>query len=104
MQHHHHNTGDIYPLSDFNRKSAEHIKRLKKTGRAEVLTVNGKAAAVVLDPDTYDQLVQDAELSETLKTINQAKAEYEAGLSKSADEVLSELKAKLISCYPDANL
>ena len=47
-----HTTRDIYPVSDFNRKSAEHIKRLQETGRPEVLTVNGKAAVVMLDPAT----------------------------------------------------
>ena len=30
-----HTTRDIYPVSDFNRKSAEPIKRLQKTGRPE---------------------------------------------------------------------
>ena len=95
------NTSDIYPLSDFNRKSAEHIKRLKETGRPEVLTVNGKAAAVVIDPDTYDQLVHNANLSETLNTIKQAKAEHQAGLSQPMDQVFDELKTELKAKFPD---
>ena len=37
----------IYPVSDFSRKPAEHIKRLKETGLPEILTVNGKAEIVI---------------------------------------------------------
>ena len=40
---------DIHSLSDFQRSAKTHIARLKKTGRASVLTVNGKAAVVVAD-------------------------------------------------------
>ena len=32
----------INPVSDFSRKPAEHIKRLKETGKPEILTVNGE--------------------------------------------------------------
>ena len=39
----------INPVSDFSRKPAEHIKRLKETGKPEILTVNGKAELVIQD-------------------------------------------------------
>ncbi len=51
---------DIYSLTDFKQNAKEHLDRLRSTGRAEVLTVNGKAEAVVLTPDAYDQLVEMA--------------------------------------------
>jgi len=72
-----HTTRDIYPVSDFNRKSAEHIKRLQETGRPEVLTVNGKAAVVMLDPATYDKLTHDAQLAHRLEQIAEASAQFE---------------------------
>lgn len=103
MQPHNHLTSDIYPLSDFNRKSAEHLKRLKETGRPEVLTVNGKAAVVLVDPEIYDELTQAAELSRTLMQIARAKGEHEAGQSKPAAQVFDELKAELKDKYPDAH-
>ena len=37
----------IHPVSDFSRKPAEHIKRLKETGRPEILTVNDRAEIVI---------------------------------------------------------
>ena len=88
-------TGDIYSVSDFNRKPSEHIKRLQETKKPEVLTVNGKAAAVMVDPESYDQLVADKQMLSTLKTIMLANDEYEKGFSQSARKLLDELKTEL---------
>ena len=96
-----HSTSDIYPVSDFNRKPSEHIKRVQETKKPEVLTVNGKAAVVIIDPESYDKLIQNAELLDTLETIRKANAEHEAGLSKPIDQVFSELKAELKAQYPN---
>ncbi|MBC7819661.1 MAG: type II toxin-antitoxin system Phd/YefM family antitoxin, partial [Planctomycetaceae bacterium] len=42
-----HHAQDIYSLTDFKANAKEHLERLHSTGRPEVLTVNGKAEAVV---------------------------------------------------------
>jgi len=42
-------TTDIQSLTTFRRSSGDFIKHLKKSKRPMVLTVNGKAAAVVQD-------------------------------------------------------
>jgi prevent-host-death family protein len=47
---------DILPLTDFKRRTAEFIGRLKETGRPLVLTVNGKPEIVVLDACGYQAL------------------------------------------------
>ena len=97
-------TSDIYSVTDFNRKPAEHIKRVQETKNPEVLTVNGKAAVVMIDPDTYDQLTQDAELSRTLEQIALANAQHREDQSKPLDQAFGELKERLKAKYPDANL
>ena len=97
-------TSDIYPVSDFNRKPAEHIKRVQETKKPEVLTVNGKAAVVMVDPESYDKLAQDAELSRTLAQIARASAEHESGKSQPLHEAFAELKEELKAKYPDAEL
>ncbi|MEE8058765.1 MAG: type II toxin-antitoxin system Phd/YefM family antitoxin [Pseudomonadales bacterium] len=97
-------TSDIYPVSDFNRKPAEHIKRLQETQTPEILTVNGKAAVVMVDPESYDQLIQAADLSRTLEQIALAKSEYKNGQSQSLEQAFNDLKKRLKSKYPDANL
>lgn len=52
-----HHTQDTYSLTDFKQNAKEHLERLHATGRAEVLTVNGKAEAVVMAPAAYDRLL-----------------------------------------------
>jgi len=41
---------DTHTVTEFSRKPAEHIKRLSKSRRPEILTVNGKAAVVIKMP------------------------------------------------------
>ncbi len=99
-----HTTSAIYSVSDFNRKPAEHIKRLQETKKPEVLTVNGKAAVVMVDPVSYDRLAQDAELARTLAQIARANAEHKNGKSQSLHEAFAQLKEEMIAKYPDADL
>ena len=69
-----HHAQDTYSLTDFKQNAKEHLERLRATGRPEVLTVNGKAEAVVMTPETYDQLLEAA--------LNQAKAKIAVGLKQ----------------------
>jgi prevent-host-death family protein len=97
-------TTDIYPVSDFNRKPAEHIKRVRETRRPEVLTVNGKAAVVMMDPETYDKLTEQAELARSLDRIAQANAQFEQGDGRPITKVFDQLKQRLREKHPDADL
>jgi prevent-host-death family protein len=55
---------DIWSLTDFSRNTKLHLRRLKRTGRPELLTVNGKAEVVVQSAAAYQRLI---ELVEKLK-------------------------------------
>jgi hypothetical protein len=55
---------DIGSLTDFSRHTKAHLKRLKRTGRPELLTVNGKAEVVVQNAVAYERMI---ELLEKLK-------------------------------------
>lgn len=50
-------TKDIQPLTTFRRKSAALLSQIKKSKRPVVLTVNGKAAAVLQDAEAYQRLL-----------------------------------------------
>ncbi len=52
---------DIGSLTDFQRNTQAHLKRLKRTGRAELLTVNGKAVVVVQHASAYLRLIESLE-------------------------------------------
>lgn len=52
---------DIGSLTDFARNTKAHLKRLKRTGRAELLTVNGKAEVIVQSASAYQRLIETLE-------------------------------------------
>jgi prevent-host-death family protein len=52
---------DIVSLTDFTRNTKAHLKRLRQTGRAELLTVNGKAEVVVQSASAYERLIKALE-------------------------------------------
>jgi hypothetical protein len=49
---------DIGSLTDFARNTRAHLNRLKRTGRPELLTVNGKAEVVVQSATAYQRLIE----------------------------------------------
>lgn len=53
-------TKDIQSLTTFRRRSGDFLKQLKRSKRPVVLTVNGKAAAVVQDAESYQRLLDIA--------------------------------------------
>lgn len=80
---------DIHSLTTFKRDTTGMMKRMKKSGRPLVLTVNGKAEAVVMDPAAYQRL---AEHHDTVAGIRRGLAQAKKGLGRSVDEVLDEIE------------
>ncbi len=70
---------DIHSLTDFARHTREYAKRLKKTGRPAVLTVNGRAEFVVQDAASYQKLLDIAARAEESLKLDQAFEDVEAG-------------------------
>jgi hypothetical protein len=52
---------DIGSLTDFARNTKAHLQRLRRTGRPELLTVNGKAEVVVQNATAYQRLIEALE-------------------------------------------
>ncbi len=59
---------NIRSLSEFQRNTKSHLRRLKSTGQPEVLTVNGKAELVVQDAASYQKLLDSVDAIEHAKT------------------------------------
>lgn len=59
-------TRHIHSLSDFVRNPKAHVARLKETRTPEVLTVNGRAEVVLLDTETYEDLVERVRSAEAI--------------------------------------
>ena len=80
---------DIHSLTTFKRKSSDLMKRMKKTGRPLVITVNGKAEAVLLDAAAYQEVAGHLD---TVASIRRGLAQAKKGAGRTADEVFDELE------------
>ena len=84
---------DIYPLSEFQRGAKAFLIKLKETKNPIVLTVNGKAAAVIQDAQSYQKMMDKIELLESIAGIKKSINEFEQGeglLLKKAFEQFQE--------------
>ena len=85
---------EIYPLSDFQRNARLFIEQMHESHKPIVLTVNGKAAVIMQDADSYQELLDELALARSAATIRQAMAEVAAGKDRDAVEALEELRLK----------
>lgn len=88
-----HYARDTYSLTDFKQNAKEHLERLRASGQPEVLTVNGKAEAVVMTPEAYDRLV-DLSLAELRGKIAVGLRQARAGELIDGDEALRGRRAR----------
>ena len=70
------------------------MDKLKETKSPIVLTVNGKAAAVVQDAESYQKLIDRLELLESIAKIRQSIKEFEQGEGMPLNQAFAEFKEK----------
>lgn len=87
-------TKDIQSLTNFRRKSAQFLKQLKKTKRPVVLTVNGKAEAVVQDAKSYQRLLDIAARADVFEAIRQGLDDIAHGRTRPVEEVFAEFRRR----------
>ena len=86
-------TKDIQSLTTFRRRSGKFIKQLKKTRRPVVLTVKGKAAAVVQDAEAYQRLLDIAARADAEEGIRQGLEDVKRKKTRPAREFFHEFEA-----------
>jgi prevent-host-death family protein len=87
-------TKDIQPLTTFRRRSGEFLRQLRKTRRPVVLTVNGKASAVVQDAAAYQRLLDIAAQASAEEGIRQGLEDVRTGRVRPAEEFFDEFEAR----------
>ncbi len=87
-------TQDIQSLTTFRRRSADFLKQLKKSKRPVVLTVKGKAAAIVQDAAAYQRLLDIAAAADPREGIRQGLEDVHKGRTRPAREFFAEFEAK----------
>jgi hypothetical protein len=79
---------DIRSLTDFQRNTKAHLRRLKSTGRPEVLTVNGRAELIVQDAAAFEDML------DAIRGIQRGLDEMKAGKGEPARKVLDRIRAQ----------
>ena len=87
-------TKDIQSLTTFRRRSGDFMKQIKKSKRPVVLTVNGKAAAVVQDAEAYQRLLDIAASADATEGIRQGLEDVRKGRVRPAREFFREFEAR----------
>ncbi len=87
-------TKDIQSLTTFRRRSGDFIKQLKKSKRPVVLTVKGKAAAIVQDAESYQRLLDIAARADSHEGIRQGLEQAKQGKGRDVEEFFTEFEAK----------
>ena len=87
-------TKDIQSLTSFRRRSGDFMKQLRKSKRPVVLTVNGKAAAVVQDAAAYQRLLDIAARADANEGIRQGLEDARKGRLRPAREFFDDFEAE----------
>ena len=87
-------TKDIQSLTTFRRRSGEFMKQLKKSKRPVVLTVKGKAEAIVQDARAYQRLLDIAARVDVHEAIRQGLDDAANGRTRPARDVFNEIRQR----------
>ncbi len=85
----------IRSLTEFKQNSSDILKYIKKTHNPAILTINGKAEAVLLEPTSYQEMVNKISLFESSKKITTSLIEMENNQGIPAKKVFKDLRQKI---------
>ena len=78
---------DIIPVSDLRQDTAGVLKRIRDSGEPVVVTQRGRASAVMLSVDAYEQSEEERQI---LKVLARGEQEIQAGTGHSLASVIKE--------------
>jgi prevent-host-death family protein len=85
-------TKDIQSLTTFRRRSGDFMKQLKKSKRPVVLTVKGKAQAIVQDAEAYQRLLDIAARADVYEGIRQGLDDVAHGRTRPAKDAFDAIR------------
>ena len=87
-------TRDIQSLTTFRRRSGDFMRQLRRSKRPVVLTVRGKAAAIVQDAEAYQRLLDIAASADEEEGIRQGLEDVAHGRTRPAREFFEEFRRR----------
>ncbi len=85
---------NIMSMTDFKRDTGKWVRRIRKSGRPGVLTVNGRAEAVIMDAASYRRFMQEVEASSVMAAVERSMKEYREGKTMPAVETLRRMRPR----------
>lgn len=83
---------DVFPLGVFKSKASGILKQLNHSQRPVVITQNGSPAAVLITPETYDEMVSKQEF---MASVEQGLKDYATGDRMNDDDLTEFLDSEL---------
>ena len=83
---------DIQPVTEFRANAAQFIEQVRATGEPVILTQHGRSAAVLLDVDSYETMMDELAL---LRDVRDAEQQVAAGKGVTHAAVAKKLRARL---------
>jgi len=84
---------DVRPVTEFRSHTSAIIDQLQKTKRPVILTQHGRSAAVVLDVEAYEALIEEVAVIRDIRT---AEAQLDAGLGIPHEVVEKRLRERYL--------
>jgi prevent-host-death family protein len=85
-------SADVRSLSEFRANVASLVQQVQKTRRPLVLTVHGRGAAVLLDAEVYDDLIERLGVVEDIEA---GIADLDVGRSLPHEDVKRRIRKRL---------
>ena len=85
---------EIQSLTDFQRNAKSTIKKLRATGRPQVLTVNGKAELVVQDAQSYQRMLDLLDRAEAIEGIRRGLEQARSGKTRPLAAAIDEIRRR----------
>jgi hypothetical protein len=84
-------------LAEFSRNPQEILDRLRRTCWPEVLTMDGKACAVLIAPEVYKEWIDEIVRAQDLVSIRKSVQQLKEGEGIELHEAFAEIHARLLT-------
>jgi len=85
---------DVRPVTEFRANTSAVLEQVHSTKRPVILTQHGRSAAVLLDVDVYESLVDEVAVIRDIRT---AEAQLDAGMGIPHEVVEKRLRERYLT-------
>jgi len=84
---------DVLPVTEFRANTSAMLTRMHANRRPVILTQHGRGAAVVMDVDVYERLLDEMDM---LRDLHIAEGQIARGEGIPHEQVVAELRGRLL--------